>query len=207
MNHTPESGGADATGHRQQKRRATLTRIADAGLNLFLQQGYETTTLDQIADAAGISRRTFFHYFRSKEEVLLAHQGSGFSSSLQQEFLQQDPEQAPLVAACDCFCHLSTRYETPHSKAADRILRSTRALQLHKEAQLVRMEETLAQAMYQLWPEPSQRPILQLQAGFAVTILRIALEDWRSGDESQPLSYHIRGRFDAARQALSHQPP
>lgn len=40
-------------------------------MRLFLEQGFEQTTIDQIAAAAGISRRSFFRYFGTKEDVLL----------------------------------------------------------------------------------------------------------------------------------------
>jgi AcrR family transcriptional regulator len=45
--------------------------IFDAAFELFNSQGYEETTIDQIAKAAGTSRRTFFRYFKSKEDVIL----------------------------------------------------------------------------------------------------------------------------------------
>ena len=62
-------------GLRERKRRETLQRIAEAGLKLFVTNGYDATTLETIAEAAGISRRTFFYYFKSKEDILLAWQG------------------------------------------------------------------------------------------------------------------------------------
>ncbi len=45
--------------------------IAAAALDLFLTQGFEATTVDQIAEAAGISRRSFFRYFATKEDVVV----------------------------------------------------------------------------------------------------------------------------------------
>ena len=47
-------------------------RIADAGRELFLAQGYEQTTVESIAERAGVARRTFFRYFRSKDDVIFA---------------------------------------------------------------------------------------------------------------------------------------
>ncbi|MCX4746115.1 TetR family transcriptional regulator [Kitasatospora sp. NBC_01287] len=44
--------------------------LAAAAMELFATQGYEETTVDQIAAAAGVARRTFFRYFRSKEEAI-----------------------------------------------------------------------------------------------------------------------------------------
>jgi AcrR family transcriptional regulator len=60
------------TGLRERKRGETLARITDEALKLFVQRGFEATTLDDIAAAAGISRRTFFHYFESKEDLAFA---------------------------------------------------------------------------------------------------------------------------------------
>ena len=45
--------------------------ITDAALPLFLEHGFDATTVDQIAEAAGISRRSFFRYFKTKEDVVL----------------------------------------------------------------------------------------------------------------------------------------
>lgn len=44
-------------------------RISDAGLDLFLRDGFENVSVDAIADAAGVSRRTVFRYFRTKQEI------------------------------------------------------------------------------------------------------------------------------------------
>lgn len=44
-------------------------RISDAGLDLFLQEGFDNVPVEAIADAAGVSRRTVFRYFRSKQEI------------------------------------------------------------------------------------------------------------------------------------------
>ncbi|WP_423463902.1 TetR/AcrR family transcriptional regulator [Promicromonospora sp. MS192] len=56
---------------RERTRRAVHAEITDTALRLFVEQGYEATTVDQIAAAAGISRRSFFHYFGSKEDVVM----------------------------------------------------------------------------------------------------------------------------------------
>jgi AcrR family transcriptional regulator len=56
---------------RERTRRAVRAEITDTALRLFAEQGFEATTVDQIASAAGISRRSFFHYFGSKEDVVM----------------------------------------------------------------------------------------------------------------------------------------
>lgn len=46
------------------------TRISAAAFELFAARGYEATTVDAIADQAGVARRTFFRYFKSKDDVI-----------------------------------------------------------------------------------------------------------------------------------------
>jgi AcrR family transcriptional regulator len=57
---------------RQRKKNATRDRIRASALRLFGEQGYDATTVEQIAAAAGVSHMTFFRYFPTKEEVALS---------------------------------------------------------------------------------------------------------------------------------------
>jgi AcrR family transcriptional regulator len=57
---------------RARKKARTRHDLVDAAMRLFAEQGYEATTIDQIAEAADYSRRTFFLHFRSKEDVVFA---------------------------------------------------------------------------------------------------------------------------------------
>src|ERR1700712_2226572 len=99
-------------GLRELKRRETSERIIEKGLKLFVNNGYEATTLDAIAEAAGISRRTFFYYFKSKENVLLAARDSGFREALRPAMLEESPDQAPVDAVQKCLIKLASRYQT-----------------------------------------------------------------------------------------------
>jgi AcrR family transcriptional regulator len=58
---------------RDQKAQEIRSRIAAAALELFVNQGYAETTIDQIAHAAGVGRRTVFRHFTSKEAMLFDH--------------------------------------------------------------------------------------------------------------------------------------
>lgn len=65
-----------ATALRSRKKERTRAAIQDAALDLFAKQGYDATTVDQIALHAEISTTTFFTYFRSKAEVIVSDHGT-----------------------------------------------------------------------------------------------------------------------------------
>ncbi|MET0747211.1 MAG: helix-turn-helix domain-containing protein, partial [Rhizobium sp.] len=67
---------APKEGRRERKRRQTRGRIEHAALALFLDRGFDQTTIEDITEAADVSKRSFFDYFRSKEEVVFAWQDS-----------------------------------------------------------------------------------------------------------------------------------
>ena len=71
----------------QRSRRAAYEEITRVAMGLFLEQGFEQTTIDQIASSAGISRRSFFRYFGTKEDIVLgdlASQGELVKAALEQ---------------------------------------------------------------------------------------------------------------------------
>jgi AcrR family transcriptional regulator len=59
------------SGPGSRDREQALSHVADEAQRLFLECGYEATTVEEIAEAAGVSRRTFFRYFPSKQDVVV----------------------------------------------------------------------------------------------------------------------------------------
>ncbi|GAA0530537.1 TetR family transcriptional regulator [Saccharopolyspora subtropica] len=91
------SAPTDQGGLRARKKQRTRSALIDAGLDLFLSQGYDETTIDEIATAVEISPRTFFRYFDGKEDVALA-KGTEFDELVCRELAARPADEPPLVA-------------------------------------------------------------------------------------------------------------
>lgn len=76
---------------------AKLARISEAAFDLFQRQGFRETTIDQIAEAASVGRRTFFHHFASKEAVLFDHLRARRETAI--ERLRVRPDDEPPLAS------------------------------------------------------------------------------------------------------------
>ena len=75
-------------GRRQAHKMRTQRALQRAALELFAKNGYDTTTTDEVAERAGVSPRTFFRYFPTKESVLFVGE-YGWFQSLSKHFLEQ----------------------------------------------------------------------------------------------------------------------
>ncbi|MGV3490640.1 MAG: TetR/AcrR family transcriptional regulator [Devosia sp.] len=186
------SGGAT----RERKRRDTERRITEAAIRLFGKHGYEATTLDAIAEAAGISRRTFFHYFKSKDEVLLSMQ-RGLGEMLVAALAQQPAELRPLEATRNALLGLSAPYPQQDLLAIDKLMRSSEAVQARKQASYVRAEQMLYAALAQRWPDPE--PQLRLVALLTIGAMRLSLDAFSRSEGTRPIAELLRESFDAMR--------
>lgn len=82
-------------GLRERKKAKTRAAIQHHALRLFREQGYDATTVEQIAEAAEVSESTFFRYFPTKEEVVL---WDDFDPLYMEAFRSQPAELSPAEA-------------------------------------------------------------------------------------------------------------
>lgn len=94
--------------------------LETAAWRLFVRQGYDDTTVDEIAAAAGVAPRTFFRYFETKEAVLFGNWREHlveFTDHLR----ARPPSEDPLTALAACVRDLSEQFE---DDAAELLLRA-----------------------------------------------------------------------------------
>ena len=192
-----ESSPPKEEGLRERKRRETLRRIAEQGLKLFLTNGYEATTLDAIAEAAGISRRTFFYYFKSKEEILLAWQDGGFIETLRAAVLEQSTKQSPLSAVKNALLGLTISFQADYKQARvmEGLMCANELLRIRHQAKYVEKEQAVFDALCQMWPQKKRQPALRIVAMMSIGALRLAIDNWNRDEGKRPIAIYLKEAF------------
>jgi len=190
------AGASPSLGVRERKRRETLRRITDAGICLFIEKGFDGATVEEIAAAAGISRRSFFHYFESKDDILLSLQGDVgelFAAAVRRAPSGGSPFEIVRDAA------LRVCASIPHDDmlAIDRLMRGSASVQARKQASYRQQEEALFTALRERWSEPERETRLRILAMVAVGATRLASEAFNQEGGARPYDEVLRGAFDA----------
>jgi AcrR family transcriptional regulator len=130
------------TGHRERKKQQTREAIAGAALELFVERGYEATTLAEIAEAAGVSTRTIFAYFPSKEDILF----SDFERmrDLFAAALAERPGGKDALGTLRDFILFAVSDKSEQHLKLEEIINSNEILRSHKRARLSQLQELLA---------------------------------------------------------------
>ena len=141
--------GAMPTGLRERKKVHVREQLIEAATRLFETHGFDLVTVDQIADAAFVSPRTFFRYFGSKEAVLFADQEE-MLAELGAAIAAQPPESSPLDVLRAAVIALAGDYaeHREHHVRRARMAESGAAIAEYQQTVIrPRWEDAIAQAL------------------------------------------------------------
>ncbi|MFF5127095.1 TetR family transcriptional regulator [Streptomyces syringium] len=171
----------------QRKRQLVSNELTESALQLLALKGFDSVTIDEIATTAGVSKRTFFRYFASKEDVVvqfLADMGTGIRAELAARPIEERPSAA-----------LRHAVSVPIAACADHSDRALRVVQLIlcTPALLARFLERQAQWRDDLTAELASRLGLdpdtdlypQLAAGMTLTAFNTVLHRWSDGGSAE----------------------
>lgn len=198
MQDVQERKSANPAGLRERKRAETHARIQSEAMRLFLSKGFEATTLDEIAEAADVSRRSLFHYFGSKEEIVFSTKAD--IPDVIVEAIHRRPADEPLLEMVEnALTDLAERYQSPDTRALARLIHDTPALCAGDQAKYEKIERLLAKALADRKGLPETDVACRVTATTAIGIMKLATEAWLTGEDSGPGEYG-RAAFAALRQ-------
>ncbi|MBI3349079.1 MAG: TetR family transcriptional regulator [Burkholderiales bacterium] len=193
---------ASPEGLRERKRRETRYRIAETALRLFLTHGFDGTTLDVIAEESGISRRTFFSYFKSKDDILLFWQDAHWRT-IYEDLLKTSPDESPLDAVRDIMVKHMARYTTEEMVAIDTLMRSSPTLLSRKQAFYGEQEQVLFSKLCEVWRQPERRAALRVVAMVSMGAMRVTTQTWNElPSPRKPMAKLLRETFESLKSEL-----
>jgi AcrR family transcriptional regulator len=186
---------------RAQARAGVRAKIAQAVFQAFAERGFEETTASEAAEAAGISRASFFRYFSSKEEAVFAAQeamGEQIAAALGERPAAEDNWTA-LRRAFDAAVR---NYEKSPADTLKRVrlARGTPALRAHELERQEHWRETISDVLApRLGMEPGDVRS-EAVAGAAMAAFSAAVSSWAERGEEADLIALIDESFDAIRE-------
>lgn len=174
-------------GHRERKKRHTRQQLTDAAFRLFGEQGYDQTTVDEIADSAMVSSRTFFRYFDTKSAVL-AEPVSEMIRSLGADLRAAGTrrmDQCELMRLLSR--HVTEGLREGRLSAPVRVVRENEELERLGAAWRHRWSRELAQELASLKDRVGPTFEERMIATAAVSLMGCALDEWVGRNEEADL--------------------
>jgi AcrR family transcriptional regulator len=165
------------TGRREQKREETRRRLTRAAQRLFAEQGFDRTSVDEIAAAAGVSRRTFFHYFDSKEDVILSR-GAEFERALLEAIRTAPPEEPLLRVAEQAMIAALASFDPDEARLIEQLKRDTPAFGARDHGKYERLERAIAGALAERSGTAPDDLRTRLDAMLITGVLRVGGTGW-----------------------------
>ena len=172
---------------KKQQTRAAILREADAR---FAEKGFEATTIDELCDAVEISKRTFFRYFESKEDLVFPNHQERLARFL--AFLESAPSE---LSAFDTLRAASRAFALEYTTHRERFLGQQRLIQTSPA--LVARENAIDRAWERVmasWfetklPADGDQPALfaKVMAGAAIGVIRATMRHWYDGGATEDL--------------------
>src|SRR5581483_3773830 len=173
------------------------SRLEQAALKLYVERGFEQTTVAEIARDAGVTERTFFRHFADKREVLFG--GSEMLRALLVDTIAEAPASIPpieaVAAALDAAgTRLQERRE--HSRQRQAVIDAHPELQERELLKLASLASAMADA---LRGRGVTDPAASLAAETGIAVFKIAFVRWHAEPGEPRLPRLIRDSFDALR--------
>ncbi|NJQ02838.1 TetR family transcriptional regulator [Streptomyces zingiberis] len=201
----------DAPGSRRAAaQRLTMRRkLAAAAMELFATKGYEATTVDEIAAAAGVARRTFFRHFRSKEEAIFPdHDDTLVRAEAVLE--AAPPEEHPLDTVCRGIKEVMRMYAASPAVSVERyrLTREVPTLREREIASVARYERLFTRYLLGHFDERAHRdgdddPLLaEVAASAVVTAHNHVLRRWLRGGGEGDVEAQLDRAFAIVRETF-----
>jgi AcrR family transcriptional regulator len=186
--------GLREPGLRERKKAATRQALHEAAVRLSIDHGPDRITVEAVADAAGVSRRTFSNYFANKEEALLYGDHVRMRlllDAVHARPVTERPWEALTRSADDFYARLGER--DPHWVAQSRLVRTHPPLLARQVATFAALERELAAevARRMTGPDPSGMRARLTAAAFMAG-LRVAVHVWLDRSPGTPLSVLVQ---------------
>jgi AcrR family transcriptional regulator len=203
---TPPDG--PPPGLRERKKQATRAALRAAALRLAVEHGVGNVTIEQIAAAVGISDRTFFNYFPTKEDVLVATTAAS-AEAIVTAFRARPRTESVLESIRAAVLTVTSRniLASPDQIDALRLVLGAPSLLAPQLAIMAGQEKALATAIAErVDPDGTAEDVLypRLCAAAAVAALRIVLERWLTPHTDElPDIDQFSAEFDRALHTLA----
>ena len=172
-------------------------RLEQAALELYVERGFEQTTVAEIAERAGLTERTFFRHFADKREVLFA--GAGALQELLVTAVADAPDSAApmeaIAAALEAAGAL-LQERRDYSRQRQAVIAANPALQERELIKLATLASALADALRR---RAVADPAAGLTAEAGIAVFKIAFELWVDGTGQQDLPQIIRESLNELR--------
>lgn len=162
-------------------------RLGKAALELFIEVGYERTTVAEIAARAGVTERTFFRYFADKREVLFAG-GHELEDLLVKLVTGAPASVAPLDAVASALTMAATEFfaeRRDFSRQRQAVINSNSDL---LERELLKLASMTAALAATLRDRGVSEPAASLVAESGMAVFKTAFAQWVSDDNARDLS-------------------